>query len=288
MRHKPYTSAFGRGLLASALAFTAHAAYPGAAHAAPPASGAQGGKPDPAKKQRAEQHLRAGTAAFDRQEYDLAITELKASYAEIPNPSLLYALGQAYRMSGDCAQAVEAYRAFIDSNPTEKQREAATSNIDRCEKSAPSSAALGAAAAVPESARTNEIPPEEPASQKVESVPPADTPPADTKAWYEDVPGGILTGTGIAAAAVGTVLYIGGRSKVSDADAAGSDVEFARNRDDADAGLTQQKIGLVVLGAGGALITAGIIRYVSVGGQSNSAHVRIGPTWGGVMATGAF
>jgi tetratricopeptide (TPR) repeat protein len=288
MRLKPYTSAFGRGVLASALVFTAHAACTGAAHAAPPAAGAPGGKPDAAKKQRAEQHLRAGTAAFDRQEYDLAITELKASYAEIPNPSLLYALGQAYRMSGDCAQAVEAYRAFIASNPAEKQREAAVSNIERCEKSAPPAAAVGAAAAVSDPAQTKEIPPEQPATQKVESAPPADTPPAGTKAWYEDVPGGILTGTGIAAAAVGTVLFIGGRSKVSDADDAGSDFEFRSNRDDADAGLTQQKIGLVVLGAGGALITAGIIRYVSVGGQKDSARVRIGPTWGGVMATGAF
>jgi tetratricopeptide (TPR) repeat protein len=283
MRLKPYTSAFGRGVLASALLFTAHATYSSAAHAQ--AAVTPGGKPDAAKKQRAEQHLRAGTAAFEKQEYELAITELRASYAEVPNPSLLYALGQAYRMSGDCTQAVTAYRQFIEANPAEKQREAATSNIERCEKSAPPTAAVGAAAApVTEPARTKEIPPEEPAAQKAESAPPA-----DTKAWYEDVPGGILTGTGIAAAAVGTVLFVGGRGKVSDADAAGSDVEFTGNRGDADAGLTQQKIGLVVLGAGGALITAGIIRYATVGGgQKDSAHVRIGPTWGGVMAMGAF
>jgi tetratricopeptide (TPR) repeat protein len=287
MRPTLYTSAFGRGVLASALAFTAHAAYSSAAHAAPPASGAQGAKPDAAKKQRAEQHLHAGTAAFDKQDYELAITELKASYAEIPNPSLLYALGQAYRLSGDCAQAIEAYRSFIASNPAEKQREAANANIERCEKSAPPVATAAAAA----TAQTQEAPPEGPEAAKVEAAaapPPADTPPPDTKSWYEDVPGGLLTGTGIAAAAVGTVLYIGGRSKVSDTDSVPSDVEFRTNRDEADAGLTQQKIGLVVLGAGGALITAGIIRYVSIGGQKDSAHVRIGPTWGGVMATGAF
>jgi hypothetical protein len=263
--------------LSLALAGTAHAEAPSKA----------GTKAEAGKKERAQQHLRAGNVAFDKGDYPVAVSELEASYAEVPDPAVMYALGQAHRLNGDCTKAAEAYRAFLDSNPPERQREAAQGNLERCEAS---SSPAAAAAETPPPAETAP-PPEQKTTAPLTATepPPAETDEGSGHAWYADVPGHILTGTGVAAAIVGTILFTGGRSKVSDADSAGTIDDFDASRDDAHSGLTQQRVGLVVMGAGGALIIGGVIRYATVGGgPKDTAGVRIGPTLGGVLATGTF
>jgi hypothetical protein len=212
--------------------------------------------------------------AFEKRNFTLAVTELRAAYSDVPDPSFLYALGQAYRLSGDCAHAREAYLAFIDSNPTEKQREAALANIERC----PTTPQAATTAPPPEKQRT-----------KPEAMPVGPPPATERrKAWYEDVPGGVLSGSGVVATVVGAVVFAGGRGQVADADSVTDDGAFAETRVDASSGLTQQRVGLVVMGVGGALITAGILRYVSVARQAPSSSVRVGLTLGGVAAAGTF
>lgn len=237
-------------------------------------------EPDAAKKQSAEEHIRVGMIAFEKRNFPLAITELRAAHADVPDPSFLYALGQAYRLSGDCARARGAYLAFIDSDPADKQREAALANIDRC-PSTPQ-----AATTAPAPAPGKEPTKDEPAP--VASQRATEAAPTRRKAWYEDVPGGVLTGSGVVTTVVGAVVFAGGRGKVADADSVTDDGAFAETRDDADDGLAQQRVGLVVMGVGGALITAGILRYVSVARQSSSSSVRVGLTVGGVAAAGTF
>jgi hypothetical protein len=238
-------------------------------------------EPDAAKKQSAEEHVRVGMIAFEKRNFALAITELRAAHADVPDPSFLYALGQAYRLSGDCPHAREAYLAFIDSDPTDKQREAALANIDRC----PSTPQAATTAPAPAPAPGQE-PPRDPAPQP--GSPATEAASTRRRAWYEDVPGGVLTGSGVVTTVVGAVVFAGGRGKVADADSVTDDGAFADTRDDADAGLAQQRVGLVVMGVGGALITAGILRYVSVARQSSASSVRVGLTLGGIAAAGTF
>jgi tetratricopeptide (TPR) repeat protein len=81
----------------------------------------------------AQDHLTRGLRLYDVQQYDEAIAEFRAGYAIEPNPQFLYALGQALRKKGDCAAAVESYRAYLRTAPAERQAQAAEDQITRCE-----------------------------------------------------------------------------------------------------------------------------------------------------------
>jgi len=76
-----------------------------------------------------------GLRAFAARDYDGAIEQLKASYAKTPAPALLYNLGQACRLKGDCPQALAFYRQFLATNPVGRARERAEARIadmERC------------------------------------------------------------------------------------------------------------------------------------------------------------
>jgi tetratricopeptide (TPR) repeat protein len=265
---------------------------------AQPAAPTVASEPDPAKKQRAQEHIRVGTEAFEKKDYETAIAELNAAYDEVHEASLLYAIGQAYRVSGDCTRAARAYRAFLGTNPPGRQREAAQENLERCESAAPAPAprpaektapapSLPAPPVPPAPVGTPPAPPAPPAPEQA-TLATAPAPGVSQKAWYQDVPGGIFTATGGVSLIVGVVLFAGGRSQVADADAVKDDGAFGKNRGDADDGLTQQRVGLVAMGAGGALVTAGILRYVSVSKETKSASLRIAPAPLGMTFAGTF
>ena len=86
-------------------------------------------------------HFRAG-------EYDQAIDRLRASYLEAPLPALLYDLGQAFRLKGDCAEALGFYRRFLATDPDGKRRERTVARIAEMERCADQSR-LPAARALP-------------------------------------------------------------------------------------------------------------------------------------------
>jgi hypothetical protein len=50
---------------------------------------------------------------FDLGEYGLAIVDYREAYRLHPAPGLLYNLGQAYRLSGDCVSATVMYRNYL-------------------------------------------------------------------------------------------------------------------------------------------------------------------------------
>jgi tetratricopeptide (TPR) repeat protein len=76
-----------------------------------------------------------GLRQFGAGSYDKAIELLKAAYDQAPVPTLLYDLGQAYRLRGDCAQALGAYQRFLATGPTGRARdltEARVTDMKRC------------------------------------------------------------------------------------------------------------------------------------------------------------
>ena len=76
---------------------------------------------DPEARRLYEQalvHFKAG-------ELDEAIQKLQAAYLIAPAPELLYNLGQAYRLKGDCTRSLDFYRRFLESRPEANARERA-------------------------------------------------------------------------------------------------------------------------------------------------------------------
>lgn len=54
-----------------------------------------------------------GQAHYDRGEYEEAIIFFREAYEVAQTPGLLYNLGQAYRLKGDCVQAATMYRHYL-------------------------------------------------------------------------------------------------------------------------------------------------------------------------------
>jgi tetratricopeptide (TPR) repeat protein len=59
---------------------------------------------------------------FDLGEYDEAIAAYRAAYRHEPRPGLLYNLGQAYRLAGDCVTATTMYRNYLRLEPATRYR----------------------------------------------------------------------------------------------------------------------------------------------------------------------
>jgi hypothetical protein len=86
-----------------------------------------------------------GREHFDAGEFGQAIVEFRAAYAATRAPGLLYNLAQAYRLEGDCAEALRLYRAFVASEPRGKVRELADARVAElapCDGTEPSDSAL--------------------------------------------------------------------------------------------------------------------------------------------------
>jgi hypothetical protein len=68
---------------------------------------------DDAAMTHAREDAARGQSHYDKREYDEAIIYFRAAYDAVPSPGLLYNLGQAYRLKGDCVQAATMYRQYL-------------------------------------------------------------------------------------------------------------------------------------------------------------------------------
>jgi tetratricopeptide (TPR) repeat protein len=80
---------------------------------------------DPEARRLYEQAL----VHFKNSELDEAIAKLEAAYRIEPAVELLYNLGQAHRRKGDCNQALDFYRRFLDTHPDGLARERAQARM---------------------------------------------------------------------------------------------------------------------------------------------------------------
>ena len=81
----------------------------------------------------AEQLYNEGQQAFDRGDYTTAIARWQSSYELSKLPLLVLNLAQAYRLAGDCALALSAYRRYVTVDPTSDQRSLADGFIAELE-----------------------------------------------------------------------------------------------------------------------------------------------------------
>ncbi len=76
----------------------------------------------PTNQEIARDHYRAGAQFYDLGEFDRAVVEFKAAYEIVPSAVLLYNIAQAYRMSGDKADALQFYKLYLSAKPDAPNR----------------------------------------------------------------------------------------------------------------------------------------------------------------------
>lgn len=76
-----------------------------------------------------------GRRHYELGEYKTAIAAYREAYLILPSPGVLFNLGQAYRLAGDCTAAASAYRSFLRSEREGPARQLANEQltaVDAC------------------------------------------------------------------------------------------------------------------------------------------------------------
>ena len=94
----------------------------------PAAAQAEGGETlegqDEAAIAEARERYAQGAEFFRRERYSAAIAELTEAYRLWQNPTILFALGQAYEGDGQVQAAIDTYQRYLDTTPETDQRRA--------------------------------------------------------------------------------------------------------------------------------------------------------------------
>src|SRR5262249_28063319 len=88
---------------------------------------------------RAAELYDEGKRHYDIGEYPLAIASWKQAYLVSSAPLLLFNLGQAYRLSGDCAQANRFYLNYKRAEPKPKNKLELDKAMTKCKGIEPAS-----------------------------------------------------------------------------------------------------------------------------------------------------
>jgi tetratricopeptide (TPR) repeat protein len=183
----------------------------------------------------------AGVAAYGAADYETAAREFAAAYKIDPKPAMLYAWAQSLRLGNHCVEAIDAYRRYLATSPNEAQSAAARNGISLCERARPA----------------------EPAASSTEPARSAASPAIDDprpRRWYADPLGGALVIGGVASIGVGVGFLVRSSQNRDAALDATYREDFVEQL---DAATLQRRIGAVGLGLGAALVTGGILRYVT-------------------------
>jgi hypothetical protein len=77
-------------------------------------------------------HFERGNVLFFSKKYVEAISEYEHALALDPQPSFVWALATARRLSGDCPAAISDYERYLSAGPTPRQSAAAHEQISVC------------------------------------------------------------------------------------------------------------------------------------------------------------
>lgn len=85
----------------------------------------------PAKARQLAAH---GREMHERGQYDRAIAAFKEAYVIAPSPALLFNIAQAYRLQGNCEDAVLMYRRYLATGPGASARAVAETHLTTVER----------------------------------------------------------------------------------------------------------------------------------------------------------
>lgn len=160
--------------------------------------------------------FQAGTVSFNEADYDRAILYWEDAYRRDCTATLLLQhLGRAYEGAGNLEQAIIALRTFIERSPESPERAQVQRRIEAFEQKLAEDKQKASATPPPPIA-TAQPGPGAPSSQPGSSSPPAQPPSSsEGKGGFPWGPAITIAAGGVAAA-VGTVVFIGARQKISD------------------------------------------------------------------------
>jgi tetratricopeptide (TPR) repeat protein len=220
----------------------AAAAEPTPPVATPPAPAPPVAGPDDAvagetpMKEEARAHYDRGLSLYQAKDYAAAIAAFEAGFAIDPRREFLFANAQARRLAGDCRGALPLYQRFLGMSPPALQANATHMALGRCAQQ------LAAERAKPQAP----LPPRPP------------PPPAPPTPWTHDRLGAVLLATGVVGLAVGGGFLAASYAARTDANRTLGIDEYGRHWDTA---VTRFDVAMVGLVGGGALVTAGVLRY---------------------------
>jgi hypothetical protein len=138
---------------------------------------------DPKDREKARALYAEGLRRFNVAEYGPAIEAFKSSYLLSDDPKLLYNIAQAYRLEGDCEQAIRFYKNFLRAVPSTTDRADVDSAMRKCENAATVGPGAGSGKQPPPAATEPPSTAAAPAagpSRGVEALPAAPVAPATT------------------------------------------------------------------------------------------------------------
>ena len=232
----------------------------------------------------------AGDRHFDLGEYDAAIEKYREAYRLEPLPGLLYNLGQAYRLKGDCVTATLMYRNYLRLDPGTRHRALVEQHLESLAGCAAEQEASGAIAAITEGSETEPPPPEEVVVAEESAPPPPPPEPELVVVRSRERPGRARRVAGLVSAGAGVVAIAAGAYFAVDATRAADEVSrgFADGATWADLeaidarGRRSEVLGVGLLATGAAALACGATLY-TLGWRADrrAAHAVIVPTEGG-------
>src|SRR5690242_4512181 len=82
----------------------------------------------------ARRHFELGTKYYDLQRYAEAAKEYEAAFVIKDDPALLFNIAQAYRLAGEHAKAIGAYRSYLRREPHTSQRAEVEARINELQR----------------------------------------------------------------------------------------------------------------------------------------------------------
>jgi tetratricopeptide (TPR) repeat protein len=273
---------------------------------APFAVVAQGQEPTPypectkqvndADREAAKAAFNVGTASYNEADYSRAIQYWEDAYRrDCTAHALLLNLARAFESNGQKKHAVLALETYLQRSGDQAQKEQIQRRIEVLRKKIADEAAV-AAATVPTATATAPVPA---ATSAATSNPPPD------EGGSKPILPLIVAGVGGVAAIVGTVVYLGGKSDVDEAENLCPNRRCPPGREDlvdqGESGRSKQTTGAVI-GVGGVVVgIAGVVWYVAAPAQGGaeegglripSTRARVAPAvapgFAGLAVSGAF
>ena len=260
-------------------------------------------------KARAKALYDEGLRHYQVAEYPEAIDAWKQSYLLSKKPLLLFNIGQAYRLSGDCKQAITFYDNYQDAEPNPKNPDELDQAIAACKTQLDKPAANPPTNPPPTNAVSTTQPdpttPVETTPKPVETTPveptPVETKPTFDKAWVNTKPiapeqstSGGHKKLGLALAIAGGVFEGGAIYFALDGTSKADDVAKAtawdqHTKDLQSAGQRDNKLAIGFGIAGAAALVTGVV-FLVTGGHATETSVAVIPSGDGAQVgwSGSF
>jgi serine/threonine-protein kinase len=231
--------------------------------------------PPAARKAEAQRRFQEAESLYKRRDYLAAAAEYQAAYDLSGLAGLLYNVAQSYRLGGEKAKAVSAYRLFLERAPDHQLAQLARGHLDALERE------LAA-----ERRPTEETAPPPPATDtapRTDAAVSAAPSPAPGRGRRFKVAG--LVSGGIGLVALGAALHFGIEAKkASDAISENQEGWNQSLLDRYDEGQSAETRMFVLSGVGAAALAAGGVLYY-LGWRADRAEVvAITPAGDGVGA----